>query len=105
MSKKNKLSRMQAQHAMLLKREEEQKAKALKKKRKPSQRVIPKNLVRGASKDPALFEAALAKVKAKVKTKKRNPPKKKKMDKTKRVAETQERRKAARQALIAKRRL
>lgn len=97
MAKKNRLSKMQAQHAFLLKREEEQKVK---KKRKVKPRLIPKNLVRGASKDPSLFQEALKKMK-----KKRNPPKKMEIDREKRVVATQQRGKAARHALIEKRRL
>lgn len=113
MTKKNSLKKQKDQHALLLQRERELKEKAAKKLagRKRSQqkkRKIPKNLVRGASKDPTIYTAAIEKMRAKTKKKKRAAPKAAmhmEIDGTRqRSAQTQHRAKEARRMLIERRR-
>lgn len=93
---------------MLLKREAELKAKKKKKKPIEKKRKIPKNLVRGASKDPGIYAQALEIVRKREKKKKsRKPPKaiETKFDSTQvRATQSRSRAKAARQALVDKKR-
>ncbi|KAJ1453130.1 hypothetical protein M885DRAFT_619333 [Pelagophyceae sp. CCMP2097] len=71
MARKNSIAARKGEHEMRLKREEEIKAKAVAKTEKrlakdapPKVRLIPKNLVRGASKNGRILESAKAEMKA-----------------------------------------
>lgn len=101
---------------MLLKREADIKAKTAKKLArkqhkivmlKKPKRKIPKNLVRGASKDPSIFQAALEIMRQRKKERKaqRKGPKHMEIDGTKQRAEaSRSRAKLARKVLVDKRR-
>uniref|UniRef100_A0A6S8EX94 Uncharacterized protein n=1 Tax=Aureoumbra lagunensis TaxID=44058 RepID=A0A6S8EX94_9STRA len=86
MTKKNSLKRSKEQHGIILKREAVLKAKQAKKKKKlerklVKKRKIPKNLVRGASKEPGKFEVALETVRERKRAeRKRRGPKKMEID-------------------------
>ena len=115
MTRKNSLSKQKADYMSVLKREVAIKAKQVHKKKtlKKRPRLIPKNLVRGASREPGRYEEALRLVKLKakeekLKNKKRTAPKAMDIDgsaATRQRAEEQRKRgKQARADLINSRR-
>mmetsp|Transcript_65 Transcript_65/g.217 ORF Transcript_65/g.217 Transcript_65/m.217 type:complete len:115 (+) Transcript_65:285-629(+) len=110
MSKKNRLSARKETHKKDIEREKamkaKQEAKAAKRAAAPPKpaRKLPKNLVRGASRNPELFQEAKRIVRAKKKAA-RAAPKKMDLDSTTRRREAAtSSRKDARRALVDKRR-